>query len=314
MATRLPVRTDAASVVDVQATIAERLPKGKVRIELLTDPWSVWCWGFEPVRRALQLRYPDIQFRFLLGGMFESLPPPEQLGFDVERFFSIVQRTTGMPLRADATRRDRPTSTYPACIHVHTVRLLAPEREESYLRALREAAYYDARNISRDDVGADVAQQVGVDREAFLQMRQSGKPEAAFRTLIEGLRERGLHGYPTILISCDGKTHVVEGFQSLPAILGIVQSIAGRLYAPTPDPSLSVVIPPLERVATREVAEVLGVSIEKAYQTCAAAEETGLLRREEHPSGIAWSQTTSSPSPARAKKSTRTTALITPEP
>src|SRR6185503_17989969 len=67
-------------VVDVGPRVTARLPPGRLRIELLTDPWSVWCWGFEPVRRALELRHPSLEFRFLLGGMFPQMPRPEESG------------------------------------------------------------------------------------------------------------------------------------------------------------------------------------------------------------------------------------------
>jgi putative protein-disulfide isomerase len=298
-------------VVDVGPRVSSRLPEGRLRIELLTDPWSVWCWGLEPVRRAIALRHPEIEFRFLLGGMFEEMPRPEQVGFDVDRFFSIVQRTTGMPIEPGSARRDRPTSTYPACIHVHTVRILAPELEDAYLRALREAAYLDSLNISREEVGADVARDLGMDRDAFLKLRRSGEPEKAFKQRIESLELQNLHGYPTFLFTWEDKTHVVQGFQSLPALLGIAQSLTGRLRAPTPDPALLSIVAPGERVATREVAEVLGTSIERAFEICAAAESAGTLRREVHVGGVVWSQPTarSKPAPKSARK-----PLITPAP
>jgi len=210
MAEPTPRRT---SVVDVGTRVTSRLPQGKLRIELLTDPWSVWCWGFEPVRRALVLRHPDLEFRFLVGGMFEEMPRPDQIGFDVDRFFGIVQRTTGMPIRADGPRRDPPTSTYPACIHVHTVRLIAPELEDAYLRALREAVYLDGLNISRDEVGADVAERVGIPRARFLEARRSGQPEAVFKDTVAKLQAKDLHGYPTVLFTLDeGEDVQIRGY------------------------------------------------------------------------------------------------------
>ena len=308
MAEPTPRRT---SVVDVGTRVTSRLPQGKLRIELLTDPWSVWCWGFEPVRRALVLRHPDLEFRFLVGGMFEEMPRPDQIGFDVDRFFGIVQRTTGMPIRADGPRRDPPTSTYPACIHVHTVRLIAPELEDAYLRALREAVYLDGLNISRDEVGADVAERVGIPRARFLEARRSGQPEAVFKDTVAKLQAKDLHGYPTVLFTLDERTHVVQGFQSLPAILGIAQSLTGRLHRPTPDPPVSAIVPPGERVASREIAEVLGVSVEAAYDLCTAAEAKGTLVREAHPTGVVWSQKGTKPAPT--KRSPRS-AIITPQP
>jgi putative protein-disulfide isomerase len=262
-----------------------------VRVELLTDPWSIWCWGFEPVRRALELRYPSVEFRFLLGGMFPQMPDPRELGFDLVRFFSIVQRTTGMPIRLDGLDQDRPTSTYPACVHVHAVRLVAPDLETRYLRALREAVYLDGRNVSRPEAAADVAAAVGVDRTAFEAEVESGRAEASFRSTIQELHAQGLHAYPTLLVRSGDRQARVEGFQSLPAVLGLVQGVSGRQHPPLPDPSLDAILSPHERVATREVAEVLGVSLERAADTLERARKRGEVRRERHPTGDVWSRT-----------------------
>jgi len=305
--------TRGPRIVDVGSRVTSRLPQGKLRIELLTDPWSVWCWGFEPVRRTLALRHPELEFLFLLGGMFAEMPRPEQVGFDLNRFFGIVQRTTGMPIRADGPRKDPPTSTYPACIHVHTVRLLAPDLEDTYLRALREAAYLDGLNISRDDVGAEVAQRVGVEPAEFLKLRKTRVPADVFEKEVAGLQAKNLHGYPTVLFTLDDRTHVVQGFQTLPGILGIAHSLTGKMHAPTPDPPLAAIVPPGERVATREVAEVLGVSLETAYDVCAAAEAKGVLVREAHPTGVVWSQADGKKPGKPTRRPPRST-IIRPEP
>lgn len=282
----------------------EPAPPGELRVDLLTDPWSVWCWGMEPVRRAIVARYPDVRWRPLVGGMFPRLPDPAEVGpqrasgasgppaggFDVERFFAVVQRTTGMPLRVDATRKDRPTSTFPACIHVHAVRLLAPDREDAYLRALREAAYLDARNVSRPDVAAEVAEDVGVPAAEFREALASGEPEREFRTRLEGLHALGLHGYPTVLVTWRDRTARLEGFQSLPALLGVLDTVSGRVHVPDPPPSVVEVVTPGERVATREVAEVLGVSTEAAYDLLEDAASQKLLARERHATGDVWTR------------------------
>lgn len=262
----------------------------RVLVQLLTDPWSVWCWGFEPVRRTLELRYSSVEFRFLLGGMFPRMPHPREAGFDVERFFAVVQRTTGMPIGADVVKNDPADSTYPACVHVHAVRLAAPERERAYLRALREAVYLDGLNISRPEVGLRVAERVGVDRERFRAALRSGEARAAFEREIATLHAQGLHAYPTLLISMGDRVARVEGFQSLPAVLGVVESVSGRRPAPRPDPPLEQVVPEGERVATREVAEVLGVSLERAHETLLSAQKHGGLRRERQPGGDVWSR------------------------
>jgi len=263
-------------------------PAGKVRVELLTDPYSVWCWGFEPVRRALEHRYPSVEFRPLLGGMFERLPDPQGIGFDVERFFAAVQRTTGMPIRGDAATRDRATSTYPACVHVHAARLVAPDRERTYLRALREAVYLDARNVSRVEVAADVAASVGIDEDEFREAVATGEPEREFRGALAGVESLNLRAYPTLLVTWGERTARVEGFQSLPALLGVVQFLTGTLLVPAPPPLLAAALPAGERVATREVAEVLGVSMEDAHEQLLEALRRGDVTRERYATGDVW--------------------------
>jgi protein-disulfide isomerase-like protein with CxxC motif len=266
----------------------EPLPAGHVEVVLLTDPWSVWCWGFEPVRRALALRYPTIRFRHLVGGMFERLPDPAAMGFDVERFFSVVQRTTGMPLRVDATKRDRPRSTYPACTAVATVRLLRPDLEGPYLRRLREAAFLDGRNISRPEVQADVAQSFGISAEEFKEALASGEPEREFRGTIARLEAQALRAYPTFLVRVREKVGRVEGFQTLPGLLAIVGCVSGEPHMPRPAPSLLAAIPPGERVATREVAEVLDVGVDEAFEQLQSVEKEGRIRRAQASRGLTW--------------------------
>ena len=266
----------------------EPVPRGKVRVTLLTDPWSVWCWGFEPVRRAIEARYPGIEFRSLVGGMFPRVPDPREAGFDLEAFFGVVQRSTGMPVRTEGMREDRPTSTYPACVFVHAVRLLQPDREQGYLRALREAAYLDGRNVSREAVATAVAARIGIDPGEFAEALASGEPEKDFRDRIAFLHQLDLHAYPTLLITAGEKTARVEGFQSLPGVMGIVNELTGRLHAPVPPPPVERLLSPTERVTTREIAEVCGLSIEQAYDEASRLVEHGRARRERHPAADAW--------------------------
>lgn len=268
----------------------ERPSRGRVEVELLTDPWSVWCWGFEPARRALAHRFPTVAFSARVGGMFPTMPDPEQMGFDVERFFSIVQRTTGMPIRLDATRADRPKSTYPACVHAAAVRLLQPELEPLYLRRLREAVYLDGRNVSRPEVAADVAGAIGIDETDFMDALNSGEPEREFRQALALLEAENMHAYPTFTIRTHERAARVEGFQSLPSLLALVEGMSGRLHPPMPPPRVEDVLRPDQRIATREVAETCGMSVEEAFEALTDLARRGVADRERHASGDVWTR------------------------
>jgi hypothetical protein len=173
-------------------------------------------------------------------------------------------------------------------VHVHAARLLAPEKEHAYLRALREAVYLDGRNASKPEVAADVAERVGIARREFLEALASGEPEREFRERLAALHAANLHAYPTLLVTAGGRTARVEGFQPLPALLGVAESLAGKLLPAQPPPPLLDLVPAGERVATREVAEVLGASVEEAYDHLREAEARGQLKRDRHAGGDVW--------------------------
>ncbi len=265
-------------------------PEDRVRVELLTDPWSVWCWGFEPVRRTLELRFPTIDFRFRLGGMFEHMPDPDAMGFDLERFFEQVYRATGMPTRTQSVKDGRPDSTYPACMAVHAAHIASPGMERRYLRALRESVYLDGRNVSDPSVAKQVATVVGVDPDKFDEALEDGQATKQFRETVDALQKENLNAYPTLLVTAQGRTTRVEGFQSLPGVIAIAEAVSGRIHAPLPDPPLEDIVPPGQRVVTREISEVLGVSVERAYERLRQAEEEGVLVHHRHPKGDVWAR------------------------
>ncbi len=264
-------------------------PKGEVLVELLTDPWSVWCWGFEPVRRALEHRYPSIRFRFLLGGMFETLPHQHNPGFTMDRFFATVHRTTGMPVTTNAVNgHDQPTSTYPACIHIHAVRLIHGNKTSIALRKLREAAYLDGKNISNPATAQDVLENAGVDPDAFDEALDTGEPEREFKLRMSALEQQGLTAYPTLLVTGEQGTTAVHGFQPLPRVVSLAEEVSGKVHPSMPAPPLEEVLTPKERWSTREVAEALDESLEHTLDRLTTAEEDGWVQRERYPTGDVW--------------------------
>lgn len=286
------LREDASSwaldYVQRSEDLFEPVGGDEVRVELLTDPWSVWCWGLEPVRRAIEHRFPSITFRPLVGGMFERLPHHDHPGFNLSRFLTRVQRITGMPVATDAFQEGGPQSTYPACVHLHAMRLLDAEQAEVGLRKLREAAWLDGRNISEREVAAEVAREAGYDAGEFRSAMDSGEPEREFRERLSALERRELSAYPTIIVRTADETRRLEGFVPLPALIEVVEQLSGRTHVPSPTPEPSELFDDGHRVATREVAEVLDVSIEAAYDEMDRRRERGQLAHERFPTGDVW--------------------------
>jgi len=49
---------------------------GAIQLVEYTDPYSVWCWGAEPVVRKVEYLYGDlVDVRVVMGGLFEDFTP-----------------------------------------------------------------------------------------------------------------------------------------------------------------------------------------------------------------------------------------------
>lgn len=263
---------------------------GEVRVDLVTDPWSVWCWGLEPVAKALDQRYPSITFRPIVGGMFERLPHHDHPGFNLERFLTRVQRISGMPMATDAFEDGGPESTYPACVHAHALRLLDASRARLGLRKLREAAWLDGENISDPNVAAQAACEAGYDPDAFREAMASGEPEREFQQRLDALERLDLSAYPTLVVTAGESTRRLEGFVPLPGIVHVIEKLSGKTHVPSPAPDALDVLEPGHRVSTREVAEILDTSIEKASEALEDHAGDGKLERHRFDHGDTWTR------------------------
>jgi len=46
----------------------------RITITNFTDPVCIWCWGTEPIFRALETHYPDlVEFRYVMGGLVDDI-------------------------------------------------------------------------------------------------------------------------------------------------------------------------------------------------------------------------------------------------
>lgn len=260
----------------------------EVRIDLVTDPWSVWCWGLEPVALAIEHRFPAITLRPVVGGMFERLPHHDHPEFNLSRFLARVQRITGMPVATAAFGDGGPESTYPACVHAHAMRLLDADRALLGLRKLRETAWLDGRDISDVDVATGAARSAGYDPEEFRSAVASGEPEREFRQRLSALERRELSAYPTIVVRAGDTTRRLEGFVPLPGLIEVVEQLTGQTHVQAPAPDPAEVLEPGHRIATREIAEVCELSIEAAADELAELEAEDGVERERHATGDVW--------------------------
>ncbi len=193
------------------------------------DPMCSWCYGFSPVmtdiRRAFGRALP---VRVVMGGL---RPGTEQAMTDaakteIKGHWNHVAEASGLPF--DGAVLDIPGFRYdtdPAARAVVRVRREDPELALAFLARAQRAFYAEARDVTRAEVLADLAAELGLEREAFLADFESDDlKHETWRDY--GVAQRaGVTGFPTLVAgpSAEGTYGVVtRGYRARDEVLALL--------------------------------------------------------------------------------------------
>ncbi len=214
-----------------------------IRVIWYTDPHNIWCWGFEPTIRRLEVRYPDtVQIETRQGGLFEDFSPVREQWArmsggrwkdSVRAFFEAVSSQHRMPMAADAMidSSDDFDSTWPACIAAKAADLQGADQGWRYLRRLREAWCLEGQGIHRKDVQATVAKETGLDVEAFVRALEDGSANDAFQRDRDECQALGISGFPTFVVRRGDETRHVDGWRPWDGFEEILRDVYPHLEA-----------------------------------------------------------------------------------
>jgi predicted DsbA family dithiol-disulfide isomerase len=148
--------------------------KGLVRITVFTDAACPFAFSAEPDLLALRWLYGDqIEWttRFVvLSESREALDASPITLEMIEANDAKLAREHGMPI--NSAKRPHLLVAKPGDLAVKAVQLNQPEKADRFLRAMRVAWQTDHRPVDNDEVMLDVAEEVGIDREALDRWRK----------------------------------------------------------------------------------------------------------------------------------------------
>jgi predicted DsbA family dithiol-disulfide isomerase len=274
-----------------------------LRVTWYTDPHNVWCWGFEPMMRRIEILYPssvDVEIR--MGGLFEDFSPVREQwarmsggrwAESVRAFFDAVAAHHRMPMSAERMLEaaDDFNSTWPACIAAKAAELQGRDPGRRYLRALREAWCLDGRGIHRTSVQTEVAREAGLDVDAFAKALDDGRAEDAFREDRRACERLEVTGFPTFEIQRGDASARINGWQPWDVFEDVMRQVDPGLVAKTVEPTEASVVDLLRRYArcaTREVAAILGIPDDDAEILLEELEGTGRIERTVVGRGLVW--------------------------
>jgi putative protein-disulfide isomerase len=137
------------------------------------DPYCTWCWGSEPILRKIQELYGgQVKITFKAGGLIETLDEQiaQQWFEQVAQHWLDASERHGMPVDVHVWQdlQGDFRSTYPANIAYKAAQLQDPDLADTFLRRMREAAAAERRYIHRKEVQVELAREVGLDSENFV--------------------------------------------------------------------------------------------------------------------------------------------------
>jgi putative protein-disulfide isomerase len=195
----------------------------------IADPMCSWCYGFAPVIGQLAEHFCDrMPVRIMVGGLRAGnarAMTSEDRAY-IRSAWTRVNAASGQPF--DFAFFDRATFTYdtePACRAIVAVRSIAPEKTQTMMAAISSAFYASNRDTTSDDVLADVAAEIGIDREAFRASYQSA--DIRNETLRDFLlaKEMGVEGFPCLLAGKgDAYAIVTNGFRPVDGMIEALEA------------------------------------------------------------------------------------------
>ena len=211
----------------------------KIRIYQFTDPVCVWCWGNEPVVRALDYLYGNkITIEYVMGGLIEDITTLYDLSGPkstiIERANEIIANNWltasarhGMPVNIEhmSLFSERYPSSFPQNIAYEAAKRINRTLAKRYLRRIREATFLEQRRTSQMDVLVELATEVGFDAAQFIDEYTTGSAPGDFLQERMRCRRNGITGFPSYLIKNDSTKIILGGYQNLSTL----HSVIGRL-------------------------------------------------------------------------------------
>ena len=277
------------------------MPDQKITITYYTDPYCTWCWGSEPILRHIKEVYSDqVKIEIKMGGLVENMDdfydPSNQISSmaQVAPHWLEASGKHGMPVEESIfTDPDNDfDSTYPANIAFKAAQFQSDKLAERFLRRMREATSSEHKFIHKMDVLADLADEVGLDKERFKKDFISDEAKDAFYGDLNEARSQGISGFPTFILKGDnGEDIIFHGYRKFDAFTNAFEKLSKIELKKSEPESILDFIKKWQKVSTQEVAEVFGLSKEESYKELANFEAKAKIKKISLGNGEFWEDT-----------------------
>jgi predicted DsbA family dithiol-disulfide isomerase len=212
----------------------------RVEITYYTDPLCCWGWAFEPQWRRLQYEFrQNIVCRYVMSGLLPTWQNFNDPMYSVSRPMQMgpvwheASLKSGMEIYDKIWVEDPPASSYPACIAVKCAALQSPAAGAQYLRMAREAVMLQGKNIAKQDILTNIAEELAMrhpdvlNKERFLfDFTGSDNGIEAFRKDLNEVQSRNITRFPTLIMKSTNKAAImITGYRPYPVLLDAISQV-----------------------------------------------------------------------------------------
>ncbi len=183
------------------------------------DPMCSWCWGFAPVKRRIEEQCQGrAEVTLVVGGLrpFTTEPQDDQRKAFLREHWQEVGDKTGQPFTFHLLDRDDFVyDTEPASRAAVVVRHLNGQATAlDFFSGLQRAFYADNADVTEAATLTTLAQEFGVDRDAFAANFETEEMRQATIDDFQLARSLGVTGFPTVVAKDDeGHAYLTVGYQ-----------------------------------------------------------------------------------------------------
>ncbi|PHS16922.1 MAG: DsbA family protein [Kangiella sp.] len=168
-----------------------------------------WCWGFEPVRKALFGALPsNLDVKILLGGLApdsdQPMAEPMQLMLQ-QTWRKIQEAIPDTEFNFEFWKLCQPRrSTYPSNRAVIAARKQGKIFEELMIVRIQQGYYLEAKNPSDKNTLIEFAREIELDVNKFEVDLDSQEVQNELINEIRLCRELGLNSFPSLAMQING--------------------------------------------------------------------------------------------------------------
>ena len=191
----------------------------------VADPMCSWCYGFNPEFKKLREELKGVPLSMIMGGLrdgdvFDAAKLKNHLGY-----WQAVHEATSLPFNDTALSQEGFNyTTEPACRAIIAVRTIDKTKEYVVYSALQNAFYAEGKDVTQEDVIADVVASIGIDRALFLESFRSEVMKKAALNDKKKAHTYGVSSFPTlIIIDKQGHMSQIRGYKKYEEIKTLIK-------------------------------------------------------------------------------------------